>query len=112
MADWSARMGQDVYDPPNVGGWPVGRKWIHTRSMIARANYAAALVTGPACGRNVAYDAPAQAKKYGFGADVLTFHHRLLFGTDPTPDTKKRLSSLSPARTVTALLSSPEAQLG
>jgi uncharacterized protein (DUF1800 family) len=115
MADWSARMGQDVYDPPNVGGWPVGRKWIHSRSMIARANYAAALVTGPACGRNVGYDAPAQAKKYGFGAgaaDELTFHHRLLFGADPTPDTKKRLSSLSPARMVTALLSSPEAQLG
>ncbi len=112
MADWSARMGQDVFDPPNVGGWPVGRKWIHTRSMIARANYAAALVTGPACGRNVAYDAPAQAKKYGFGADVLTFHHRLLFGAGPTPETKKRLSSLSPARMVTALLSSPEAQLG
>lgn len=115
MADWSARMGQDVFDPPNVGGWPVGRKWIHSRSLIARANYAAALVTGPNSGRSVAYDPVAQAKKYGFGAtatDVLTFHHRLLFGTDPTADTRKSFESLAPTKMVIALLSSPEAQLG
>ncbi|MDY3550973.1 DUF1800 domain-containing protein [Gemmata sp. JC717] len=115
MADWSARMGQDVFDPPNVGGWPVGRKWIHSRSLIARANYAAALVSGPNSGRSVAYDPVARAKQHGFGpaaADVLTFHHRLLFGTEPPADTRKRLESLTPARAVTALLSSPEAQLG
>ncbi len=37
MAEWSARMGQDLFDPPNVGGWPGGRRWIHTRSLIARS---------------------------------------------------------------------------
>jgi len=115
MADWSARMGQDVFDPPNVGGWPVGRKWIHSRSLIARANYAAALVSGPNSGRSVAYDPVARAKSHGFGSgagDVLTFHHRLLFGTDPTADVRRRLEPLAPAKAVTALLSSPEAQLG
>lgn len=111
MADWSARMGQDVYDPPNVGGWPVGRKWMHTRSLIARANYAAALVTGPNSGRSVPYDAAAAAKAAGV-PDVLTYHHRLLFGTDPAADLRDRLRSLGPAGVVTALLSSPEAQLG
>jgi uncharacterized protein (DUF1800 family) len=115
MADWSARMGQDVFDPPNVGGWPTGKSWIHSRSLIARSNYAAALVTGPDSGRAAAYDPAAQAKRHGFGttpADVLTFHHRLLFGTDPTADTRKRLEPLDPPKLVTALLSSPEAQLG
>jgi uncharacterized protein (DUF1800 family) len=115
MADWSARMGQDVFDPPNVGGWPAGKKWVHSRSLIARSNYAAALVTGPDSGRNIAYDPTAQAKKHGFGtapADVLTYHHRLLFGTDPFADTRKRLESLELPKMVTALLSSPEAQLG
>jgi uncharacterized protein (DUF1800 family) len=111
MADWSARMGQDVFDPPNVGAWPVGKKWVHSRSLIARANYVTALVTGPNSGRNVAYDPTGQAKKHGFD-DVLTFHHRLLFGTDPSADTRKRLESLDPAKLVTALLASPEAQLG
>lgn len=115
MADWSARMGQDVFDPPNVGGWPAGRKWVHSRSLIARANYAAALVTGPDSGRTAAYDPAGAAKAHGFGekpADRLTYHHRLLFGTDPAADTRKRLEPLEPARMVTALLSSPEAQLG
>lgn len=111
MADWSARMGQDVFDPPNVGGWPAGKKWVHSRSLIARANYVTALVTGPDSGRSIAYDPAAQAKRHGFD-DVLTCHHRLLFGTDPTADTKKRLGAMEPKRLVTALLSSPEAQLG
>ncbi len=115
MADWSARTGQDVFDPPNVGGWPGGKQWIHTRSLIARSNYSAALVTGPGSGRNIPYDPVAHAKKHGFGvsaAEVLTFHHRLLFGTDPTADAMRRLEALAPAKMVTALLSSPEAQIG
>lgn len=115
MADWSARMGQDVFDPPNVGGWPAGRALVHPRSLIARANYAAALVAGPNSGRPAPYDPAAQATKYGFGpaaAGVLTFHHRLLFGTDPPADAKKRLGPLDPKSAVTALLSSPEAQIG
>jgi uncharacterized protein (DUF1800 family) len=113
LADWSARMGQDLFDPPNVGGWPGGRAWVHTRSMVARANYAAALVSGPNVGRPTAYDSAALPKKYGFGSDaasVLTFHHRLLFGADPTPEVRRRASAAGP-KAVALLLSSPEAQL-
>jgi uncharacterized protein (DUF1800 family) len=115
LADWSGRMGQDLFDPPNVGGWPAGRKWIHARSLVARSNYAAALVAGPNCGRSRPYDAPARATKHGFGTagkDVLTYHHRLLFGTDPPPETRQRLAGMEPARMIVAILSSPEAQLG
>lgn len=115
MADWSARMGQDVFDPPNVGGWPVGKKWIHARSLIARANCAAALVNGASVGRTTAYDPASQAKKYGFGAtptEVLRYHHRLLFGNDPTDGARARLEVLEPTKLVIALMSSPEAQLG
>src|SRR5207237_4873469 len=65
VADWSARMGQDVFDPPNVGGWPVGKKWIHSRSLIARSNYSAALVTGPDSGRVSSYDPVDRAKPQG-----------------------------------------------
>jgi uncharacterized protein (DUF1800 family) len=115
MADWSARMGQDLFDPPNVGGWPGGRAWVTSRGLVARANYAAALVEGPNTGRAVPYDPAAAAKAAGFGqarADVLTYHHRLLFGTDPPAELTQRLTPLDGRKLVTALLSSPEAQLG
>jgi uncharacterized protein (DUF1800 family) len=115
MSDWSARMGQDLLDPPNVGGWPGGRAWISSRALIARANYASALVEGPNAGRADPYDPVAAAKAAGFGGTrgaVLTYHHRLLFGTDPTADLTRTLAALEGRKLVTALLSSPEAQLG
>jgi uncharacterized protein (DUF1800 family) len=115
LADWSARMGQDLFDPPNVGGWPGGRTWVTSRALVARANYIAALVEGPNAGRVDAYDPAAAAKAAGMGiahADVLTYHHRLLFGTDPTADMTMRFALLEDRQLVTGLLSSPEALLG
>ncbi|MEL6105544.1 MAG: DUF1800 family protein [Planctomycetota bacterium] len=46
LADWLQRMGLDLFYPPNVAGWPGGRAWLTTRTVIARANYAAAVVSG------------------------------------------------------------------
>ena len=46
LAEWSARMGQDLFYPPNVGGWNEGRSWLASRTIVARANFAAALVEG------------------------------------------------------------------
>ncbi len=115
LADWSARMGQDLFDPPNVGGWPPGRAWIHTRALIARANFAAALVGGRDVGLPSAYDPSAAPRACGFGSGpdaVLTYHHQLLFGTDPTDSARRSLVGLEGPRLVAALLSSPEAQLG
>jgi uncharacterized protein (DUF1800 family) len=114
LADWSARIGQDLFEPPNVGGWPGGRAWIHTRGLVARANYAAALVDGGNAGRPSPYDLTALPRKYGFGADtdsVLTFHHRLLFGTDPTSEARHRGTEAGGGKAVIILLSSPQALL-
>jgi uncharacterized protein (DUF1800 family) len=47
LAEWTARMGLELFAPPNVGGWPGGRRWLTGRAIVARANFAAAL----ACGR-------------------------------------------------------------
>jgi uncharacterized protein (DUF1800 family) len=113
LADWSARIGQDLFEPPNVGGWPGGRAWIHTRSMIARANYATALVTGPHVGRRAPFRVEALPRKYGFGTDpasMLTFYHRLLFGTEPAVAVRPRLTAGN-GKMVAQLLSSPEGQL-
>ena len=56
LADWCGRLGQDLFDPPNVGGWPGGRAWITTRSAIGRANFAAALIGGESVGLSTPFD--------------------------------------------------------
>jgi uncharacterized protein (DUF1800 family) len=38
-----AAMGQQLFEPPNVGGWPPGAEWFSTGTMLARANFAATL---------------------------------------------------------------------
>ncbi|HEU4686873.1 MAG TPA: DUF1800 domain-containing protein [Vicinamibacterales bacterium] len=40
-----AAMGQQLYEPPNVGGWPIGASWFSTGTMLARTNFAATLAT-------------------------------------------------------------------
>lgn len=46
LSEWSTRMGQDLFYPPNVGGWNGGRSWLGSRSIVARCNFASALATG------------------------------------------------------------------
>lgn len=38
------RMGQRPFFPPNVSGWPGGANWLTTDTMIARQNFARALL--------------------------------------------------------------------
>jgi uncharacterized protein (DUF1800 family) len=38
-----ANMGQLLFEPPNVGGWPLGTGWFSTGTMLARSNFAATL---------------------------------------------------------------------
>src|SRR5262249_23733192 len=34
------RMGQALFAPPNVKGWPGGRAWLNTATVLARQNFA------------------------------------------------------------------------
>jgi len=34
------RMGQSLFDPPNVAGWPGGPAWINSSTWLARLNFA------------------------------------------------------------------------
>jgi hypothetical protein len=43
-------MGQTLFDPPNVAGWPGGRTWLGTSTWFARVNAAAALMNGGGVG--------------------------------------------------------------
>ncbi|HBE71574.1 MAG TPA: DUF1800 domain-containing protein [Planctomycetaceae bacterium] len=43
MAVWIKRMGQQLFQPPNVGGWSGGRAWLSTKSVITRSNFASVI---------------------------------------------------------------------
>jgi uncharacterized protein (DUF1800 family) len=107
LADWCGRLGQDLFDPPNVGGWPGGRAWITTRSAIGRANFAAGLVAGTPVGLPGPLDVIALANRHDQGRNP-SFFAQLLFGTDtprlPIDDAETARRNLS------RLLASPEAQ--
>jgi len=121
LADWSARLGQDLFNPPNVGGWPGGRSWLSARSLIGRANFAAALVEGRGVGRDATFDPIALANRFGRGrdrAETLSFFGELLLGTDPDARWVEQVVAKidwkedAARRAVAQLLATPEAQLG
>ncbi len=37
-------MGQNLFDPPSVGGWPKNESWVSSSTMLQRANFASAAV--------------------------------------------------------------------
>ena len=41
------QMGQILFYPPNVAGWPGGANWLTSQTVIARENFAASLVNSP-----------------------------------------------------------------
>lgn len=42
------RMGQQLFEPPNVAGWPGGLEWLRGPTIVARTNFAAWLAAGAA----------------------------------------------------------------
>jgi hypothetical protein len=120
LAEWCGRLGQDLFYPPNVGGWPSGRSWLTARSVVGRANYAAGLVDGKPIGRPAPVDALALARLHREN-DAIAFYTRLLLGTEPTPAWRDRITAgadpkvmeeaESARRTVTLILTMPEAQV-
>jgi uncharacterized protein (DUF1800 family) len=124
LGEWTARLGQDLFYPPNVGGWAGGRAWLTTQAIIGRANYAVALVGGRLWARPVPLDGIALARKHGHDRDledILTFCAELLTGGRPDAAWRKRLlAALGPGAkrerdTVRAgialVVASPEVQL-
>ncbi len=44
IADYADPTGQALFQPPNVGGWPGGARWISADAMLARFNFVSALL--------------------------------------------------------------------
>ena len=123
LAEWTARLGQDLFFPPNVGGWPGGRRWLSGRGIVARANFAAALGLGRLGVDATPPDLAALAVRRGRckdGAESLSFMGDLLNGRRLDPALAESLwqavagtgsDSERFNRAVALLLSRPESQL-
>ncbi len=117
LADWTTRMGQDLFEPPNVGGWPGGRSWLTPRALVARANFAAALVAGRHVGLPAPLDAGSIAAEQGLGmssAEVREAASALLLGVSARG---RKVSGIDKSPedgrwALATVLASPEAQLG
>lgn len=123
VAEFAGHLGQDLFYPANVGGWPGGRNWMSTRTAIGRHNYAAALIEGQPVGRP-AIQALDFTRRHGptWELDaIITFYAHLLTGADPESAWRDRiLGTLGPnptidernlRRMISLMLASPEYQL-
>jgi uncharacterized protein (DUF1800 family) len=123
LGEWTARLGQDLFYPPNVAGWSGGRSWLTTQAIIGRANYAGALVEGKLTDPASPLDLAALAARHGRGTDldsVLAFCAELLTGVPLSPEWRKRLLAAlgkkihgreALATGVALLVASPEVQV-
>ncbi|MBT6158195.1 MAG: DUF1800 domain-containing protein [Planctomycetaceae bacterium] len=87
-----ASLGQDVFEPPTVKGWEGGRLWIHSASMLLRANFAPALTSSSRYG--TIDDPQSVLKSDGRKTqdDVVGYYTELLLSGDVEPASKQRLT--------------------
>ncbi|GGK77277.1 DUF1800 domain-containing protein [Amphritea balenae] len=43
---YSAQMGMDLFDPPNVKGWPFGSEWVSSGRLLVRLNFLGRVLRG------------------------------------------------------------------
>jgi uncharacterized protein (DUF1800 family) len=121
LAGWIRHLGQDLFNPPNVGGWPEGRQWLTAKSIIARSKFASALVDGRSIGLLAPIDASAMARAQGrttsFDA-IADAASTLLHGSTLSPQERRRLAPMISDQTpeslrlaVASVVASPESQL-
>ncbi len=113
-------QGQDLFHPPTVFGWPGGRSWINTRSIIARGNFATALVFGRKHLETSPVNVHELADRHGFGQSterIIEFYSKLILGhTKANRKLRERLDRTTDTHSglrqaVAMLLASPESYL-
>ncbi|MEM9368122.1 MAG: DUF1800 domain-containing protein [Planctomycetota bacterium] len=84
MAFWTTELGQDLFFPPNVGGWSGGRNWLSSRHVVGRANFVAALINGELSRSRAAPDLAGMVRRNcgdtALGASIAHLNELLLGG--------------------------------
>ena len=90
------QLGQDLFDPPNVKGWPRGTEWIDSNSLLARQTFMARLLRG---NRRMGLAAGPALSRLAIRYDLQTLSRMLL--AEPPVNGPSRTSG---SETVAALL--------
>ena len=121
LARWMDRIGLDLYNPPNVGGWPDGRGWLSSRTLVARFNFAHAAISGEEIGLGRPLDPISLARRHGAAPDLASlgnFVARLLHGRSIDATTSERLVARAaraqdpPRQILLSVLTLPQTHLG
>ncbi len=115
-------MGQDLFYPPNVGGWAGGRSWLGSRTIIARGNFAEALIQGKLWHpvRPPKFDALTEKHNpSGSVEEQIAWFARLLLGQASESLVNELLAATTKAppekrlqAAIALLLAHPQSQLG
>jgi uncharacterized protein (DUF1800 family) len=77
-------MGQQLFEPPDVNGWELGKGWFSSGTMLARMNFAATLAT------NQRFALRDQARPFGQTPETLLAY---LLDRLPIPETERETRS-------------------
>ena len=101
LTRWLTRMGQELFYPPNVGGWNEGRHWLTSRTIVARSNFANSLSQGKLWLPPRTLDLESLCKKHGAKDDIKSktqWLADLLWGHAPQDIVDEVLSSAKSGR--------------
>ncbi|MCW5622101.1 MAG: DUF1800 domain-containing protein [Burkholderiales bacterium] len=81
--DITAALGQQLFRPPTVAGWPQGRSWITPGLLIERGNFARDVLFP-----DITYIPTDRYPSYLTGDEIRAVHERIGLGYDITSATK------------------------
>ncbi|MCC6176243.1 MAG: DUF1800 domain-containing protein [Chloroflexi bacterium] len=89
------RMGQDLFNPPNVKGWDGGLAWVSTSTMFERFNFANRLCSARDDRTRTTFDPAARVAARGLtsGEQIVDHFSTLLVDGDVPPDVRSTLVS-------------------
>ena len=90
-----ARMGQNLFEPPNVKGWDGGPTWIATDTMMERFNFAARMSSERFSDLEVKSSAAELLRKQGIDnpTQMVDYFLQLLVDGDVPQSARKRLQA-------------------
>ncbi len=99
LVSWLNGLGQALFAPPNVKGWPGGKAWLNTATLLERANFAEAVAMGTLW-MNRSVEAAATAPAVPFDVKRLFGKIAAASGPSETPEEPSPAAAFDPAAIV------------